>query len=311
MSGSLPELTQRPKRNQGIELVRILAAFAIVWFHSKAPGSEISYSGLSAFLMLTMLFEVGGNWSRPTRIVNLTRKLLVPWAFWFLVFGVINLARGHSFMPLDYCGGWISGILAGSSIHLWYIPFIFSILIALAAIKQSIDRRLVFWIAMVATVVNLATVGRWEPWSQHVGYPVAQWMQASTAVLIGLLIGLRSSTRWGTEALAGALILLAAAWVIYPTKGVALPHLVAASVLLVTLRWGHRIPTSPTMQTLANATFGIYLCHPIFLGAAKQLPVHIALRVTLAFTASAVFVIAYQRLRARMKQSKSQLGTPQ
>lgn len=295
-------VTQRSGRNQGIELVRVLAAFAIVWYHSKAAGSEISYSGLSAFLMLTMLFEVGSNWSRRVRIAALARRLLIPWAFWFVVFGAINLARHHPFMSLDYSGGWVAGVLAGSSIHLWYIPFIFALIVTLAAMKRSVDRQVLFWLAMTATVANLATVGLWEPWSRQIGYPLAQWMQASTAVLIGLLIGLHRSTRWGAQALAVALMLVAATWVLSPLPGVALPHMIAALVLLAALRWGDRIPASPVMQTLANATFGIYLCHPIFLGAAKQLPLHVALRVTFAFVASALFVIAYQRLRARLKQ---------
>ncbi|PTT64972.1 hypothetical protein DBR34_03440 [Stenotrophomonas sp. HMWF003] len=295
-------VTQRSGRNQGIELVRTLAAFAIVWYHSKAVGSEISYSGLSAFLMLTMLFEVGSNWSRRVRIAALARRLLIPWAFWFAVFGAINLARHQPFISLEYSGGWVAGVFAGSSIHLWYIPFIFALIVALAVVKRSVDRQVLFWLAMTATVVNLATVGQWEPWSRQIGYPLAQWMQASTAVLIGLLIGLHRSTRWGTQALAVALMLAAATWVFSPLPGVALPHMIAALVLLAALRWGDRIPASPVMQTLANATFGIYLCHPIFLGAAKQLPLHVALRVTLAFVASALFVIAYQRLRARLKQ---------
>lgn|GEM_PF-949632 len=302
VTAQLTTVPQGSRRNQGIELVRILAAFAIVWYHSKAPGSEISYSGLSAFLILTMLFEVGGNWSRRARIAELARRLLIPWAFWFGVFGAINLARHQPFMSLDYSGGWVAGVLAGSSIHLWYIPFIFALIVTLAVIKRSADRQLLFWLTMMAIVVNLATVWQWEPWSRQVGYPLAQWMQASTAVLIGLLIGLHRSTRWGVQALAVALMLVAATWMLFPLPGVALPHLIAALVLLAALRWGDRIPTSHVIQTLANATFGIYLCHPIFLGAAKQLPIHVALRVTVAFVTSALFVIAYQRLRAWLKQ---------
>lgn len=127
-------------------------------------------------------------------------------------------------------------------------------------------------------------------------------MQASTAVLIGLLIGLHRSTLWGAQAFTIALMLVLATWVLFPLSGMTLPHMIATLAPLAALRWGDRIPASPVMQTLANATFGIYLFHPIFLGAAKQLPLHVALRVTLAFVASALFVIAYQRLRARLKQ---------
>ncbi|HBP03196.1 MAG TPA: hypothetical protein DD677_08680 [Stenotrophomonas sp.] len=302
VTAQLTSVAQGSGRNQGIELARVLAAFAIIWYHSKAPGSEISYSGLSVFLMLTMLFEAGSNWSRPVRIAKLARRLLIPWAFWFLVFGAINLARHKPLMPLDYSGGWVAGVLAGSSIHLWYIPFIFALIVILALIKRFVDRQMLFWLVVMATVVNLATVWQWEPWSRQVGYPLAQWTQASTAVLIGLLMGLHRSTRWGAHALAVALMMVAATWVLSSLPGVALPHLIAALVLLAALRWGHRIPTLTVMQTLANATFGIYLCHPIFLGAAKQLPIHVALRVTIAFVASAFFVVGYQSLRARLKQ---------
>lgn len=98
------------ERNQNLELVRIAAAFGIVLFHSQANGAAIGYSGLIAFVILSAMF------ARPASPTALAKGILLPWAFWSIAYGVVNLAlRGYVFRP-DLTP--IGAVLYGTGVHL-------------------------------------------------------------------------------------------------------------------------------------------------------------------------------------------------
>ena len=62
-------------REPSIELLRIAAAFAVVWYHAQVPGHELAYSGLIVFVLLTFAFACGPNLRRPLEVRDLSRSL--------------------------------------------------------------------------------------------------------------------------------------------------------------------------------------------------------------------------------------------
>lgn len=55
------------KVRQDIEILRVLSAFGIVWFHSGAPGRAFAYSGLVIFIILSVYLSQHGNQHISTR----------------------------------------------------------------------------------------------------------------------------------------------------------------------------------------------------------------------------------------------------
>ena len=125
-SGGEFRIHKPPGKNQAIELLRIVAAFGIIWFHSKLPEFGIvSYGGLVIFLTFSSYFAAIAPISRPDYLLRLGKRLLLPWAAWWLVYGALNLAD-HRPLLLPHHDITL-GVLTGTHIHLWYLPFIFAV----------------------------------------------------------------------------------------------------------------------------------------------------------------------------------------
>jgi peptidoglycan/LPS O-acetylase OafA/YrhL len=89
-------IINRPRRDQAIEFLRVIAALGIVFFHAKTGFSEIGYAGLVAFLVLSLSLEVGINYERKRSIKNLALTFIIPFLIWSVIYALLNLARGRS-----------------------------------------------------------------------------------------------------------------------------------------------------------------------------------------------------------------------
>ena len=89
----------KAQRDPLIDGLRFVSAIGIVWFHAHAPGATFAYAGLSLFLIMTFYFE--SRRSIPKPLPRAAYRYLVPWAFWFLFYGVERLVRLKTFFP-DY-----------------------------------------------------------------------------------------------------------------------------------------------------------------------------------------------------------------
>jgi len=140
--------------------------------------------------------------------------------------------------------------------------------------------RPAFVAAALAAVISILTIPLWEAPSVAAGYPWSQYAQAITPVLLGVVFGL-SQSRVQRGVLVGIVALLAAA-VILPQDGVALPHAIALTALMVAM--DHPLPwlERRNIQWLSSCMLGVYLVHPIFIGVAKRLvPEPVAVQVIL------------------------------
>jgi surface polysaccharide O-acyltransferase-like enzyme len=246
------------QRRQDIELLRVVSAFGIVWFHSRAYGGAVAYSGLIAFLILSI--TLGGKSGAPDlqTLRRRAERLLVPWLFWFAIYGASNLWQGQAFIPVEH--GLAAGILAGPSIHLWYLPFIFLVLIALDRIRAHIPARALAYAAGAMAIANVATAPWWRPVSLTWPYPLLQWADAAGPVLAGIfMLCANTIPAWQRRAVSAVLLLSAIAVARFNSIGVSDAIGIAACLLIASSVLEGRIPVR--IQALSDATFGIYLCH--------------------------------------------------
>lgn len=254
-------------RNQAVELLRIVSAFGIVAFHARAPLAEFGYAGLIVFLVLSPFMDVTRNWNKVRSPWHLARAFLVPWVFWAAAYGVLDLAVGK---PLAAGGGIIGFALIGTSMHLWYLPFMFGALTVLNLVKQRVGADLLFVVCMVAGAVILATMPQWRERTFGWPPPFPQWTHASAAVLFGVALGLATKNALRATVLVPVLLITLAIVALNPMRGVTVPYILGVTALLGCLAGGNHLPKKMSVQSIADCMFGVYLVHIIFLFIAKR-----------------------------------------
>lgn len=282
----------KARRNQSVEILRIIAAFGILAYHSGAPFHDAAYAGLVCFLLLSPAVDALYNWDRVRSLRSLAITLLVPWLFWFAVYGAANfLARKPVFVTTEPFGA----IAMGTSQHLWFMPFMFLVLVGLGRLKLISSPAFVFWGSAVLGAILLASVSWWRPLSLTWPLPLPQWMHAGAAVLVGLSVGL--APRMGKAAIAGIALIAAALMVALAAQlpGVSITYplgIIAAAAALIV---GERVfPATWSVQPVANCMLGVYLVHILalslvsaVLGKANYLTVTAAFLLSLACVAAA------------------------
>jgi surface polysaccharide O-acyltransferase-like enzyme len=245
-----------------IEILRLLSAFGIVWFHSGTHGIALAYGGLVVFLVLSV--ALGGRAGRPDAATVLRRalRLLRPWLLWFGLYAAFNALRGLPVLPLEH--GWVAGVLAGPSIHLWYLPFMFGALVALDLLRAHVALRMLSAAAFALALVVMATAPLWRPVSLGLPYPALQWADALAPVLVGVFaLGAREGCWSRSTALAMAAVLVLAAAGLPAFEWVGTPYAVGlAASLWLLLRTPAASPAGAVkLAALTDCTFGIYLVH--------------------------------------------------
>lgn len=254
-----------PKR-QEIEILRILSAFAIVWFHSGALGGELFYGGLVAFLVLSFCMA-GYSKSRHSDYVSrYAKRLLIPWFAWFLIYGGINILIGKAFIPLG--NGIFAGIFAGPSIHLWYLPFVFTCLVLFHILRRYISPSVMASVSAICGIVILVTVPVWRTDSVIMGYPFAQYAHALAAVFLGIFF---ACLRVTSGSLLLLLLIFAASVSAVSWPGIGIPYLVGiVAGCIFIFPCGGRLSVF-NVEVVSQHMFGVYLIHPIFLRILKKI----------------------------------------
>lgn len=280
-------------RRQDIELLRIFSAFGIVFFHAK--GNDVAYASLIIFAILSM-FLAGVEKKEVT--VDLVKKrlgrLIVPWITWFVVYGVFNLVRQKEFFPVN--NGIVSGILSGSSIHLWYMPFIFFCILVYDVIKNNFSSRLISYVSPIFAASILFLTPFWRDASIELGAPLAQYSHALAAVFIGIYFSyFHVHSKYFSIFILVLIIISSIAS--FPFEGVGVTYFVAilCSLLLIS-KFGEkfqRIDFSPLSQCM----LGVYFVHIIIIGlVGKLLPGAGLLMPFLVFLISTIVVYIAMRL---------------
>ncbi len=253
-----------PRRNQAIELLRIVAAYGIVAYHAGAPFREVTYAGLVVFLILAPYVSLAGNRKKARSVRSLAVAYLVPWLFWLLFYGMLNLKWGRPLLPVENP---VAGLLYGTSEHLWFLPAVFIAIALLNFLTKRIPVPVLFWISALGAALLLASAPVWRSAGAGLVPPLGQWIHAAPGLLIGVALGLAGQLSFTARAFAATLVgtaLICLAFRIVP--GVSGPYLVgtlAAAIAIAGHRW--RLPANLDVQPLSSCTLGVYLSHIFWL----------------------------------------------
>ena len=286
------------KVRQEIEFLRVISAFGIVWCHSIVWGSDFAYAGLASFIVISVF--LAGNLRRPLnqQFARRLQVLLAPWLAWFCIYGAINIVIHKSFLPKH--DDLISGVLAGTHIHLWYLPFMFVVLTGIDLLPSVIDAPVRAHLGAIGALLLLASSSLWRPATTAAGAPWMQYAQASAAVMVGLFAqGSNSIGRVTRVGYAFALVLVSLLAV--SVDGVGLPYAIGIPVTLWILFVAPSWMKTTNFHALATLTFGIYLIHPPFIWLDKKYHLTHGLWTPIwVFAASAVSIAALRRLAPRV-----------
>ena len=304
------KISRHKEHNYSLDLLRILGAFGIVWFHAPGgvPGKNIGYSGLVIFIVVSIALMIPRIPS-PGFVAKRAKRLLVPWLFWYFVYGTLNVITGNSFLPAGISP--IDAILSGPKFHLWYLPFLFftsiSIYYLIRLLKELEGLKAVILYASL-TLFLLFTTGLWRSWSMGLGPPWSQWTHALPAVFIGASIGYISGTNSGKKS---AIFLLLFSFIVSCVslliihigyKGVGVPYLIGTA--LTGIAFIYNLPRSDILADISGLSFGIYLTHPlIYLLVIKFMKIQLpptGYIITLVFILSGLLTMCIKKTPLRL-----------
>lgn len=262
--------------------LRILAAIGIVWFHIEIiPHRNIAYAGLPIFLLIfcSLLTSQGCIVTTTDFLVRRWRRLLKPWLFWSAVYGLCRLAMGLAATDGGSLRNMISAetLLAGTSIHLWYLPYAFLCGVAIHKLNgwtSGIHDVIVLLGAASLGMVLLAVhaTGTWS----HLVSPLPQWEFGLTAIPLGIGVGkcLMLSSRYRQRLfLLMIALMVAIECLILQHLGFGspvVPYIIG--LVLVCLAYCWDIRSDMIVASLAPLTFGIYLIHPLIIPVLRRVP---------------------------------------
>lgn len=259
----------RAEHRQSIDLARFIAAFGVVVSHAYATTQDwVGHLSVALFLILTAFLAVqsmeraGGQYPFVARAT----RLVVPWLMWSAFFRVVDLLVSDSpdrFVLLT--NPWT--LLIGSSIHLWYLPFIMGAM----ALVQPFGRWVNNPARLMGAGVGLVILSFPFFWAHHhlaLPEPLPQWLIALPVYLLGLFVGVAQGLGRPVLAIAVAAGLSGVAYLV--TGGAPWCFTLLAATLLFEALW--RIPMRAWfLPGLGQAAFGIYLLHPFMMLVAWKL----------------------------------------
>lgn len=251
------------QHRQSIDLARFIAAFGVVFSHAYPTTEDwVGHLSVGLFLILTAFLAVqsmeraGGRYPFVAR----AQKLIVPWLMWSAFFRIVDLVVSDSpdrFVPLS--NPWT--LLIGSSIHLWFLPFI----MAAMALVQPVGRIVTTPARLMAGCAAAVALSVPLFWAHHVlglPEPLPQWLIALPVYLLGLLVGIAQGMGRPVLGVAAAAGLSAVAFVV--TDAAPWCFTLLAAVLLFQALW--QMPLKAWfLPGLGQAAFGIYLLHPFMM----------------------------------------------
>jgi hypothetical protein len=239
-----------------IELFRIISMFGIVWFHSGINyGKEVAYGGLIFFIIISVYFAVSST--RTHTFTQRVKRLIIPCVVWSIFYGVISVLRKGAVFPTDY--NYFSMVLATPSIHLWYLPFIFLILLVIDKLKYYILKEWVTVFSGISAIVILMLSPMWR--AINFITPIGQYAHAIPAVLIGVFLGGVKVRKWLRISVIAGIVLSILAMVYSRQSGIGIPYLIGLTPCIFIYYETIFIKSNKYLLALSSSIFGVYLAH--------------------------------------------------
>jgi surface polysaccharide O-acyltransferase-like enzyme len=267
-------LAAKAERLANVERLRVLAMLEIVRYHDHDDRLPlVGGLGLPTFLLLTNLFNATLTERRGVSkfLADKRERLFMPWIFWSVVYGgMLLISAWRHGEDLSGVLSW-QMILAGTSSHLWFVPFaMFSA--GLVAGAQVLTRRLpdraTAFSAMVLGIAVLLTMGLMPDADRPA--PIPQWMISIPSSFFGFALGrlvlLGSGKPEPRDLVPLAVLALIGALVF----GLWLPNMLiwryCVSLLLVFVVFLVPGKTDGLSKFMSPLLFGIYLAHHLVSG---------------------------------------------
>lgn len=154
-----PQLDHRV-RYPILDLLRILAIGDIVAIHTTGQYLFAGL-GLPVFIItaIALAFRKPGLPSLRVTAAVRSRRIVLPWLFWSCFFGVgyiLQVANSPSATLGQVLNPWM--ILAGTSVHLWFLPFIWAIELGLILTLRSLRWIPAIGVSLATTVAGIALI---------------------------------------------------------------------------------------------------------------------------------------------------------
>jgi len=254
-------------RLASFDVLRLAALTAIVAFHAGAPGSRYTAWRLPALAIISAALAAGR--AEPLPIASRARRaggrLLVPWLFWCGVYGAVELASHlrHGASILDELGPRV--LATGTSVHLWYLPFAFAMLLFVEVARRLTDRlppAAVCCAAIATAALMLAALAVDKPYLGDAGTPGPQWLRSLPAPFLGLAVGTAMRRELGGRRLLAVTAAAAAACALIAVRledDLAARYGVALLLVAPASTWRFEPPR--WLAEAAGLGMGVYLVH--------------------------------------------------
>lgn len=256
-------------RLANVERLRVLAMLEIVRYHDHGDRlAVVGGLGLPTFLLLTNLFNCTLTHKRgPQQFMQDKRKrLVVPWIFWSLFYGAFLAISAYRHQePISEVFEW-NMILAGTSSHLWFVPFAFASAALVAGaqhLTRNLPNRATGFVALAVGTVILIGLGL-LPEREYIA-PIPQWLLSTPSAFLGFALGRlvladgpQFRVRTALPIALGALALAVYCELFFPNF---LMQRYATSLLLVLAALLVHGKSEPVSTFLSPLLFGIYLAH--------------------------------------------------
>jgi len=265
----------RPQRLGGLDLLRILSIFHVVGFHLSRSGMRFDpaqlaghvRASLQAFVLLSIVVMLAKGTPRALGpyAARRSRRILLPWLFWSAAYGVtIVVPPIVSGRPVLAVLDW-KMLIYGTVPHLWFLPFILGVNLAIVALARATGRLRLGMLALLCGAAGFVVAWLTSFYASKLGLPERQWVGCLPAIPLGLLLARWSaerppvtrSARWVLTALllaaVGALLAFYDAWWFDTAFATAVCALAVVAP----------IPARPWLIWTSGLAFGVYTIHPI------------------------------------------------
>jgi hypothetical protein len=224
--------------------------------------------GLPTFLLLTNLFNTTLTEKRgiSTFLADKRERLFMPWIFWSLLYaGVLAVTALRHDEPLGSVLSW-QMILAGTSSHLWFVPFaLFSAGLVAGAqyLTRGLPHRPVAFGAAALGLVVLLSFGLMPQYELEA--PIPQWLLSLPSSFFGFALGRLVLAGEGRPLVRDMLPIAVVAGIGAILFGVVSHNLLiwrySVSLLIVFAAFLRPGKVDPLSKFLSPLLFGIYLAH--------------------------------------------------
>ncbi|WP_373651891.1 acyltransferase family protein [Schlesneria sp. DSM 10557] len=263
-TSELPSVTAaRSNRNVALDLLRIVSALGVVWFHCKGPGKFLAYAGLPALIALSLGLATAPGASAPfsLMVVKRAKRLLLPWLFWCAVYGGANLIKSQGLKEISRHPANEWAFLAGTSLHLWYLPFAFLVTcLARPLLAYIYYSERTAGATAVMLVSGTTAICAWILETTTFPAPFGQWVFGFPAVAVGLSLPHSGGLSRKTLRVVSLVLAVSIGCLATHSPAFYIPCILGTAA--IGAAWLVHIPALGCISWLAGLSFGIYLVHP-------------------------------------------------